>query len=279
MIRAYSDYQGVRLTGRFDLPGMTQPVPGISVLDRGSQLTGLSGETNSERHFYLRVPSGVRTLSFRTQGGSGDADLYVRHAQPATRTSWDFRPYTGSNDETVTPPAATEGVWYVMVRGYRAYAGLTLVATYELADPVSSARTLEDRILVLVNERRAAGATCGTEVKVPVPPITMNEQLRAASRGHSEDMGALNYFAHNSLDGRTFDQRMRNAGYDGDSPWGENIAAGSETPEEAMRLWMESPGHCVNIMSPDFRVVGVGYGFNAGSTYRHYWTQDFGASD
>ena len=91
-------------------------------------------------------------------------------------------------------------------------------------------------------------------------------------------MATNNYFSHISLDGTTFDQRIRNAGYAEAFPWGENIAAGSFTPESLVDGWMASPGHCVNIMSPNFRATGVGYGFNATSTYRHYWTQTFGGS-
>jgi uncharacterized protein YkwD len=39
---------------------------------------------------------------------------------------------------------------------------------------------------------------------------------------------------------------------------------------------MNSAGHCQNIMNGGYRVIGVGYIFNQSSTYRHYWTQNFG---
>ena len=41
--------------------------------------------------------------------------------------------------------------------------------------------------------------------------------------------------------------------------------------------WMTSSGHCANIMNGSLRVIGVGYSKRVGSTYTHYWTQDFGA--
>jgi uncharacterized protein YkwD len=44
-----------------------------------------------------------------------------------------------------------------------------------------------------------------------------------------------------------------------------------------MNSWMNSSGHCNNIMSPNFKHLGVGYYYRSGSTYSHYWTQDFGA--
>ena len=91
-------------------------------------------------------------------------------------------------------------------------------------------------------------------------------------------MAANNYFSHTSLDGRTFDQRILNAGYTGSFPLGENIAAGPSTAQAVVDGWMASPGHCANIMSPSFRATGIGYGFSAVAAYRHYWTQTFGGS-
>jgi uncharacterized protein YkwD len=106
----------------------------------------------------------------------------------------------------------------------------------------------------------------------------MNAALRTAARGHSEDMATRNYFSHTSPDGRTFSQRMSNAGYAGTFPWAENIAVGQSSPASVVNGWMGSTGHCTNIMNPSFRAIGVGYAYSAGSSYRHYWTQDFGGS-
>ena len=139
-------------------------------------------------------------------------------------------------------------------------------------------QALEDHVLALMNQRRAAGATCGGTVYPPVPPLTMNDSLRTAARLHSQDMATNNYFSHVSLTGTTFDQRIRNAGYTGSFPLGENIAAGPSTPESLVDGWMASPGHCANIMNGSFRATGIGYAFSASSTYRHYWTQTLGGS-
>ena len=133
-------------------------------------------------------------------------------------------------------------------------------------------------VLVLVNQRRAAGATCGGTVYPPAGPLTMNANLQLAARLHSQDMATQNYFSHTSLDGRTFDQRIRNAGYSGSFPLGENLAAGVPNPQSLVDGWMNSPGHCANIMNGGYRSTGVGYAFSSSSTYRHYWTQTFGGS-
>jgi uncharacterized protein YkwD len=129
---------------------------------------------------------------------------------------------------------------------------------------------------VLVNQRRAAGAVCGSTPFAPAPPLTMNANLQLAARLHSQDMATQNYFSHTSLDGRTFDQRIRNAGYSFPTSLGENIAAGYSTPQAVVAGWMGSPGHCSNIMSASFKSTGVGYAHTSSSSFGHYWTQTFG---
>jgi hypothetical protein len=136
-------------------------------------------------------------------------------------------------------------------------------------------RAAEWRVLDLVNQRRAEGARCGDVVLPPAPPLEMDATVRLAARLHSEDMAEQRYFAHDSLDGRTLDDRLREVSFGGAAPWGENILQGTASPEEAMAGWMSSPGHCENIMNPAYRVVGIGYALGAGG---HRWTQDFAGS-
>jgi len=137
--------------------------------------------------------------------------------------------------------------------------------------------SLEEQVFALVNEERAKGANCGSEGRFdPAPPLSLDTELRAAARGHSEDMGQKNYFSHDSKDGRDFMDRIEDAGYSGGGPWGENIAAGYGSPAEVIAGWMSSDGHCSNIMSAEYNEIGVGYAYEASSSYGHYWTQNFG---
>lgn len=109
----------------------------------------------------------------------------------------------------------------------------------------------------------------------PVPPLTANAALARAARGHSADMAQHDYFAHTSRDGRTPADRAQAAGY-GSRFVGENIAAGGATPESTMRQWIESPGHCVNMLSHEYKVLGVGHARTANGNLHDYWTQLFG---
>ena len=133
----------------------------------------------------------------------------------------------------------------------------------------------EDEVLEQVNERRAAGATCGDDVKPAVPPLKMDEALREATRCHSLDMAVKHYFAHDSQDGRSPWDRAKDADYTGFAS-GENIIAGTSTAEDAVNGWMDSDGHCNNIMADGPNETGIGYAFRDGSPFGHYATQLFG---
>lgn len=132
------------------------------------------------------------------------------------------------------------------------------------------------RVFTLTNAARAQGRSCGSTFYAAAPALAYNSLLERAAQGHAADMASKNYFSHTSLDGRTFSQRITAAGYSWRTA-GENIAAGYATPEAVVQGWLQSPGHCANIMNPAFKEIGVGYGTSAASTYRHYWVQNFGA--
>lgn len=70
-------------------------------------------------------------------------------------------------------------------------------------------------------------------------------------------------------------QRAQAAGFEGGFV-GENIAAGQVSPQAVVQDWVESPGHCVNLMNPRYRYIGVGYVHQDGDRYGHYWVQNFG---
>lgn len=132
--------------------------------------------------------------------------------------------------------------------------------------------------LRLVNERRAAGASCGTRGNFAATgALRWSDALASAAYLHSKDMADKNYFSHDSQDGRSFSQRITAAGYNW-STVGENIAAGQGTLAAVIDGWMASDGHCANIMSPAFHDIGLGCARNANSQYGIYWTMDLGTA-
>lgn len=135
---------------------------------------------------------------------------------------------------------------------------------------LTSSNDVVNRMLELVNQQRS---------EVGLEPLTLNSQLTDAAQTHSQDMADHDFVGHDGSDGSSPFDRMQQAGYHF-STAGENVAAGQSTPEDAIASWMnETPpddGHRRNILSPDFREIGIGYAFNDAYQYKHYWTQDFG---
>jgi uncharacterized protein YkwD len=139
----------------------------------------------------------------------------------------------------------------------------------------------ENEVLRLTNQRRAQGADCGSQgMKPPVGPLTMVAELRCAARLHSLDMFQRSFFDHTAPGGSDPGDRMSSAGYSGIT-WGENIAMGQASPAQVVDGWIDSDGHCANIMRSNFTEIGIGYhpGDAASGSFRnrHYWTQNFGA--
>ena len=133
MIRGYESYADLSLVASYDEGGSGGGGggDGTPALTSGEPVTGLSGSRGSAQVFALEVPAGAENLTFEMSGGSGDADLYVRHGAEPTQDQYDYRPYEWGNDETVAASPATEGTWYVMVRGYRDYDGVSLVGSFD----------------------------------------------------------------------------------------------------------------------------------------------------
>ena len=111
----------------------------------------------------------------------------------------------------------------------------------------ASNRTIVRATLCVLNaERSRAG----------LRPPRLNTRLSTVSRRHAEDMARRNYFAHDTLGGGSFLDRIRHSGYlNGAHRWmvGENLAWGSRgnsAPSGVTHPWMNSPGHRANILSP-----------------------------
>jgi uncharacterized protein YkwD len=131
---------------------------------------------------------------------------------------------------------------------------------------------LASRALDLVNQARARGARCGTRAFAPAPPMTLSGTLAGVASGHAIDMAQHDYFEHVDLAGKSPADRVRAVGYR-EKLVGENIAYGPESVEDVVQGWLDSPGHCENIMDPRFAQMGIAY--SAGRTSRRglYWVQ------
>ena len=124
-------------------------------------------------------------------------------------------------------------------------------------------------VLRLTNEARNRSQTCGNTTFEATDALESNEMLMLAAQGHAGDMLRQHYFSHTSQDGRQLADRVNERNYS----WrtiGENIAKGQRSPKEVVADWLRSPGHCKNLMNPDFKEIGIA---RSGS----YWVQVFAA--
>ena len=114
-----------------------------NVLQNGVPVPGLSGATDSQQFWTMSVPAGASNLLFQTSGGTGDADLYVRFGAAPTLTTYDCGPVSSSNDETCSFPSPAAGTWHVMVHGWAAYSGATLVGSYQTGSTCNAISDVE----------------------------------------------------------------------------------------------------------------------------------------
>jgi uncharacterized protein YkwD len=106
---------------------------------------------------------------------------------------------------------------------------------------------LEQRMLDLVNEERIANG---------LQPLAPDPELTEVARRHSADMFERGYFAHDTPEGRTPFDRMREANVRF-LVAGENLAL-APTVSIAHTGLMNSPGHRANILRPQFGRLGIG---------------------
>ena len=136
---------------------------------------------------------------------------------------------------------------------------------------------IEVEMLSQINAARATARMCGTDSYAATTQLQWNCSLKQAALAHSTDMETNNFFSHTGSDGLQVSDRVNAENYS----WmavGENIAAGQTTVSQVMQGWLNSPGHCSNIMSASYTEVGASLVSSTTADYPTYWTQVFAAA-
>jgi uncharacterized protein YkwD len=132
------------------------------------------------------------------------------------------------------------------------------------------------RVLALVNDARQHDRRCGRKRMSATHALTLSATLTRAAAAHAADMAAHSFMGHRGSDGSEAGERVRRAGY----VWravGENVAAGQPDADTVVKAWLDSPGHCTNIMGPQFTEMGVAFAVAPQSELRILWAQEFAA--
>jgi uncharacterized protein YkwD len=141
----------------------------------------------------------------------------------------------------------------------------TVCANAQTPSTASTPAAMKTAVLCLVNQQRTSRG---------LQALSGNAKLGQSAQGWTNTMVATQNFWH----GTNFAQRLSAVGFD----WmyaGENIATGYGTPAQVVAGWMASPGHCRNILDPQYTSVGTGLvtqAISGFSTQPSTWTQDFG---
>jgi leucyl aminopeptidase len=109
---------------------VTVGTSGGTVLTKGVPKTGIAGAAGSSQYFTLAVPAGSAGLKFTSSGGTGDADLYVKFGSQPSTTVYDCKSEGSTNAETCNIATAQAGTYHVLVKGYSAFSGMSLLGDY-----------------------------------------------------------------------------------------------------------------------------------------------------
>ena len=112
--------------------GVTPPPPPPTggTLSNGVPVSNISATTGNAANYTMAVPAGSSNLNFVMSGGTGDADMYVKFGSAPTTSSYDCRPYKSGNAETCTFATPQTGTYYVMLRAYSSFSGVSLTGSY-----------------------------------------------------------------------------------------------------------------------------------------------------
>lgn len=219
--------------------------------------------------------NGTVTLNWAKANG---CDYYYVFRRTSTSGKWMRIAILKSNMLTYTDDSPYDGKTnYYTVRGYysktKVYGGYTngkFVFVPEIeTEPEPTPPTLTDeeaasKVIELTNKERA---------KEGLQPLIYHPNVQKAAMVRAEEIST--YFSHKRPNGTESQTALWEAG--AGCSIGENIAAGSRTPEDVMKGWMNSPGHRAAILRPTATHIGVGH--YTDSDGRQYWTQMFTSGD
>lgn len=117
----------------------------------------------------------------------------------------------------------------------------------QAAHPQHHYSRAELSLLTAINSARADAG---------VPPLLASTTLSDAASWQSEVLSRAGYLDHTAPDGSTLIDRLSRVRWHGTAA-GEDLAVAAR-PTDAVVMWLQSPGHRENLLSPAYRKVGLG---------------------
>lgn len=248
------------------------------LLDRLNQLRFKDCRATVARAPALRRSSGLDAVAHEWSKGGRLADAVARTSYLSNKVA--SMQVTGSPRDAQIVGLLLENYCNILtdprfseVGLFRRADGVWIVVAAPTALPdTKDSAAIGARVLELVNQARRRPRRCGDVEFAAAKPLRASAALDAAAAMHALDMARNRLFQHEGSDGSTPAARVTRAGY----AWSmvaENIAAGTISAEEAVQGWLDSPGHCANIMQPQLTEMGVAYTLARNAKPSIYWSQ------
>ena len=114
--------------------GVAPPAETVTVLTNGQLLGKQTGGAGTTALYSISVPANAKNLSLRTLGGTGDVSIFVNtgSAPAIDGTGAQYKSVKPGNNEAVVIAAPQATTYYLRVVGVAAYAGVSVLANYQL---------------------------------------------------------------------------------------------------------------------------------------------------
>lgn len=214
--------------------------------------------------------AGGQTLREAVQAAGYRASNAALLQLEGVRSGADLRRALAQSCSQIAQPGLSDAGAFTLGRG------VWIVLAQPFSVPELDKASVDRRLLELVNAARAQARRCGTRELAAARPVRWSASLERAAAAHARDMAAHATMSHAGSDGSTPAQRVARAGYAW-SAVAENVAAGQRDAAGVVRSWLESPGHCTNLMGAQYTEMAAAFATNPDSDAGIYWAQVFAA--
>ena len=236
----------------------------ITVADRGSRRPAFAGLVS-----LLWLAACGSNIDTTMPADTRQASDTPGTASPAASTATGSGAAPGATGAAATTGSAgSSGA--VGTAGAAASGGASTTGTATATATAGDAAFVEQAVR-MINDARAVARNCGTAAYAATGATRWNADAAEAATTQATYLQQNNLFSHTGANGSSVGDRLTTAGYVW-STVGENIAAGYPDMASVVKGWLDSPGHCVNMMNPNFVDVGLALVPGTSSnSYRTYW--------
>ncbi|WP_196140798.1 pre-peptidase C-terminal domain-containing protein [Aliikangiella sp. G2MR2-5] len=107
--------------------------PTIWPMENGQVRNNINGDKGVTYYYRIALPEGASNLKIESYNGSGDADMYVRRGSLPTIDNYQCRPYKEDSNESCLFSSPQAGDWYIMLKAFTSFDGLSLKTSFNSA--------------------------------------------------------------------------------------------------------------------------------------------------